>query len=228
MTFWKATRPDGTDFYSGTTRYIPGEIVHHPLPDLSGGAGRYLSIADTPTQCYGMKWPCRLFEVEPVGEHRRVDEMSHKVACKAVHVIREVDATISLGPQGSEVVALIERASQLTGEEIRSLEDAWDAARDAEWDAARGAAWDAARDAAWDAAFHAARDAAWDAARDATWNATWNAAWDAASDAVWALFVRDLISDDGFTQNHYDLLTRPWASVIGPIHPDDIDLMEES
>lgn len=204
MSFWKATRPDGTDFYSGTIHYIQGEIVHHPLPDLFGGAGRYLSIADTPTQCYGMRWPCRLFEVEPVGEHRRADDMPHKVACVAVCVIREVDATIALGPQGSEVAALIERASQLTGEEIRSL--------DAEWDAARGAAWDAARDAAWDAA----RDGARDAASDAVW------------DAARALFVRDLISDDGFTQNHYDILTRPWRTVIGPIHPDDIDLREES
>ena len=65
------------------------------------------------------------------------------------------------------------------------------------------AAWDAARDAA----RGAARDAAWDAARGA------------ARDAAWALVARDLISTE-----HYDTLTAPWRTVIGPIHPDDPNL----
>jgi hypothetical protein len=34
--------------------------------------------------------------------------------------------------------------------------------------------------------------------------------------------VRDLIGSYGFTQAHYDLLTGPWARVIGPAHPDDV------
>lgn len=62
------------------------------------------------------------------------------------------------------------------------------------------AAWAAALDAALDAARAAARAAAWDAAR--------------------ALVVRDQVGDT-FTQAHYDTLTRPWATVIGPVHPDD-------
>lgn len=65
---------------------------------------------------------------------------------------------------------------------------------------AEAKALDAARAAAWDAAWDAARDAAWDAAR--------------------ALVVRDQVGDT-FTQAHYDTLTRPWATVIGPVHPDD-------
>ena len=47
----------------------------------------------------------------------------------------------------------------------------------------------------------------------------------AARDAAWALVARDLISETGFTQAHYDLLAGPWRTVIGRIHPDDTDLM---
>ena len=63
-----------------------------------------------------------------------------------------------------------------------------------------------------DAARAAALDAAWDAARAA--------ARYAARDAARALVARDQVGDT-FTQAHYDTLTRPWATVIGPVHPDD-------
>jgi hypothetical protein len=68
---------------------------------------------------------------------------------------------------------------------------------------------------AWDAAGAAARAAARDA--------TWGAAWDAAGAATRALVVRDLIGQRGLTQEHYDVLTGPWATVIGRVHPDDRD-----
>ena len=82
---------------------------------------------------------------------------------------------------------------------------------------------------AWDGAQVAARDAAWAAARDAAWAAGWNAAGAAAGDAAWGavaavggLLARDLISTE-----HYDNLTAPWRTVIGPIHPDDPDTRRE-
>jgi len=40
-------------------------------------------------------------------------------------------------------------------------------------------------------------------------------------DAALALLVRDLIGRHGFTQEHYDEMTRQWRTVIGPLHPDD-------
>ena len=52
-----------------------------------------------------------------------------------------------------------------------------------------------------------------------------DAARDAAGAAAGALVVRDLIGQHGFTQEHYDLLTAPWATVIGRVHPDDADRM---
>ena len=110
----------------------------------------------------------------------------------------------TFGPQWQPIVVLVRRAAILTSAEAKAL----DAARDAAW----AAAWAAARDAAWDATL----DAAWAAA----WDATLAAAWAAARDAARALVVRDQVGDT-FTQAHYDTLTRPWATVIGPVHPDD-------
>ncbi|MBP7632495.1 MAG: hypothetical protein KA758_18720 [Acidimicrobiales bacterium] len=109
------------------------------------------------------------------------------------------------GPQWEHVCALVLRASRLNAVEGREL----DAAGAAAWAAARDAAGAAARDAAWDAAWGAAGAAAWDVARGA------------AGAAARALVVRDLIGQHGFTQDHYDILARPWRAAIGPLHPDD-------
>ena len=239
MTFYKATRPDGTDFYTGTVDYAAALASGDPTPALSGtgefpGEGWY-HLATVPTECVGMLWPCRLFEVEPVGE-RREDTQNHpyKVGCAAVRVVREVDGHVALGPQGAEVAALIEKSATLTADDVRRLGATWDtiwgatpgATRDtiwgAAWDAtraARGAAWGAARDATWKVAWGAVRDA-WGAPPD------WDAAWDAARDATWdtarGLLLRDLIGHHpGWDQGAYDLLTGPWRQAIGPVHPDD-------
>ena len=109
----------------------------------------------------------------------------------------------TFGPQWQPIVVLVRRAAILTSAEAKAL----DAARAAALDAALDAARDAAR-----AATRAATRAAWDAARAA--------ARDAALDAARALVARDQVGDT-FTQAHYDTLTRPWATVIGPVHPDD-------
>ncbi|HMO11851.1 MAG TPA: hypothetical protein PKB06_10205 [Actinotalea sp.] len=133
--------------------------------------------------------------------------------------VTDADLAEVFGPQWREFVALVRRAATLTHPEAERLADARSAAaRAAARDAARAAAWAAARAAAWDAARAADQAAARDAARAA--------AWDAARDAAAALVVRDLIGRDGFTQEHYDLLTGPWRSVVGPVHPDDPDRRE--
>jgi hypothetical protein len=126
--------------------------------------------------------------------------------------VTDADLADTFGPQWKHIVALVRRAAALTGGEAEQLL----AARDAVWVAAidaRGAVWVAAMDTAG----YAARAAVWYAA----WDAVWCAAGYASSDAAWALAARDLIGQHGFTQDHYDLLTGPWRSVIGPVHPDD-------
>ena len=186
-TYYKAVRPDGTDFYSGRVLWDRvGEIVRHPDPGSLGGEDvkGYLSVSVSPTDCTGMKWPCRLFEVEPVEDFlvwEPTPSLPAKRASHAWRVVRELPAHEALGPNGVEVAAFLELLPALTR---------------TQW----SAAWNAAWDAAWGAARGAARDAAWVAARDAAWDAAW--------DAAGALVVRDLISTD-----HFDVLTAPMRAV---------------
>jgi hypothetical protein len=112
--------------------------------------------------------------------------------------VTDADLVDTFGPQWVAIVALVRRTAVLTADEAQRLAAARAAARDAAW----AAAWAAARDAAW----AAARDAAWAAAR--------------------ALAARDLIGEHGFTQAHYDTLTGPWRTVIGPVHPDDAEVAQ--
>jgi hypothetical protein len=207
VTFYKATRPDGTSFYNGTTKWQVGCIVRHPAPDLSLGlcSAGVLHISDAPGETLvGGWWPCRLFEVEPRDD--MIGSEEHKYGCTAVKVVRELPAWQALGPNGEAVAALIKRCRTMTYDEAEQLFAARSAARYAAWDAA----WSAAGSAAWSAAGEAARDAAGDAARYAAWYAAGEAAGSAARDAAWALMVKDLI-----TPEQFDLLYGPWASVMG-------------
>ena len=214
MTYYKAVRQDGTSFYDSTFRWLPesgpveGHTVTHPTASTVGRyASGYLSVSVSPTDCTGMEWPCRLFEVEPVDGYDitapNPATMPNKRAAVAWRIVRELPATDALGPQGVQVAALIERVGGLTAADDRRLYDAWCVAVYTEGEAV----WDAA----WDAALDAARSAAWVAVRDAGPGAT-------LEDAALALIARDIISTE-----HYDALTMPWRQEIGPIHPDDPD-----
>lgn len=219
-TYWKAVRPDGTDFHTGTVQWAPpaghvGEwLVRHPTASVIGdGASGYLSVASVPTDCAGMEWPCRLLEVEAVGEVATPNRaFPHKRAGVAFRVLREAPATEALGPQGEHVAELIRSIPDITGDDAKRLATAQAAALYDTQDAALYFTRDAAR--------FAARAATWTEAQAATWAAklstSWGAALGAAWDAVLALLVRDLI-----TTEDYDALTHPWRTAIGPIHPDD-------
>ena len=218
--YYKAVRPDGASFYDPTFRWLPegwksGDpipadwVVRHPNPgkrigkDSGAWAEDYLSVATVPTDCTGFQWPCVLLEVEAVGRACLDGDYPNKRRVRAARVLRELSAHEVFGPQGVEVVALLDRAAKLTAEEVEGLSaarDAWDAtAWNAAWNAARVAAGVAARGAARVAARDAARDAAGDAAGDA-----------AAIDAAIATLTRDLI-----TSENYDVLMAPWLAVMG-------------
>ena len=163
MTYWKAVREDGTDFYSGTVRWAPeqgdipaeGIAVAHPTSTAWGeDHSTHLCASTSPTDCTGFKWPCRLLEMEPVAEVH--EHAGSKVSALSWRVVRELPAMQALGPQGAAVAALIDGLRRLDAEALARLADARGAAWDAVWDAVRGAARDAVRIAAWDAA----RDAA--------------------------------------------------------------------
>ena len=208
MTYWKAVREDGTDFYSGTVRWAPeqgdipaeGIAVAHPTSTAWGeDHSTHLCASTSPTDCTGFKWPCRLLEMEPVAEVH--EHAGSKVSALSWRVVRELPAMQALGPQGAAVAALIDGLRRLDAEALARLADA----RVAAWDAVWGAARDAVRGAAWDAV-----DAAWDAA-----------------DAAVALVVWDLI-----TSEHRDTLTAPirtalpdlWADVTAHLpHAKELD-----
>ena len=217
MKAYKATRPDGTDFRTGTVDYGAAlgteEVVKHPRSAAMepGRPSTYLSVSREPVgTLVGGRWPCRLFRVETVGPtmgSREAHPM--KIAALSLRVVEELPSHLALGPQGEQVAALIDRAGRLSFEEAYEIVAARAAARDAAW----AAAWAAARAAARDAAWVAVRAAAYaTAARDAAY-------------ATAALTLRDLIgTTPGWDREAYDILTRPWRTVIGPIHPDDPDL----
>ena len=241
MNLYKATRPDGTDFRTGTVNYAKaletGEVLKHPEKRKRNRPATYFSVSVTPTDCTGMRWPCRLFRVEAVGRAIKNDDLENKRCCSKLRVVEELPAHEALGPQGEEIAALIERCRTLPYDEAQELhaawDAAWDAARHAAWGAARDAAWEAARDAARGAAWDAALDAAWEAARDAArgaargaaweaaWDAAWGAAWGAARDAAWGA-ARDaargaalaLISKDLITPEQFNTLYDPWRKVM--------------
>ena len=228
MTYWKAVREDGTDFYSGTVRWAPeqgdipaeGIAVAHPTSTAWGeDHSTHLCASTSPTDCTGFKWPCRLLEMEPVAEVH--EHAGSKVSALSWRVVRELPAMQALGPQGAAVAALIDGLRRLDAEALARLADAWDAARDA----VRGAV----RDAADAAVRGAVRGAAWDAVRGAAWDAVRGAVRDAAdaADAAVALVVWDLI-----TSEHRDTLTAPirtalpdlWADVTAHLpHDKELD-----
>ena len=145
--------------------------------------------------------------VQVLRYRKRAEQWNDEDGRTAIDVIEVLHKDISdgelaetFGPQWEQIIALVRRAAEITAGDAEKLDAAWDAARDAAW------------------------DAAWDAARVAAWDAAWVAARDAARVAAWALSTRDLIGQNGFTQEHYDTLTGPWRKVIGPIHPDDEEM----
>ena len=182
--FYKAVRPNGASFYDLDFRWLPegwvsGDpiptdwVVKHPNPGKRIGrsgtrASEYLSVATVPTDCTNFRWPCVLLEAEAVGRACLDDYYHHKRRVRAARVIRELPAHEAFGPQGAEVVAILERCGRLTAEEIERLRAAQNA-----WGAAQNA---------WDAALGAARGAALGAARG----------------AAAATLVRDLITPEGY------------------------------
>ena len=235
-TFFKAVRPDGTDFRTGKVHWLPadgapipegGWLVEHPHPGEVGNryAVGYLSASSVETDCAGFQWPARLLSVEPVGDVWTPDPGSfpRKRAAHAWRVVEELPAWQLLGPQGRQVLDIIEHTAHLTSSQIEGLADARYSARyearNAALDAAlrdRRAAWDVARYAARDAARVASRVASRVAARYTALGVAWDVARDAARCSTWDVvlgwLVKDLIPDEDFRA-----LTGPWEQVVGPI-----------
>ena len=151
MTYFKAVRPDGTDFHTGTVRWAPAlrrgrppdGVVAHPTSTVwEEDHATHLCASTSPTDCTGFSWPCRLLEVEPVSEVHR--HAGSKRSALSWRVVRELSAVEALGPQGPAVATLLDGLDRVVPTRLVALSAAWDAARDA----ARLAAWRAAPSAA--------------------------------------------------------------------------------
>ena len=215
--YYKAVRPDGTDFHSGAINYAAalggGPIALPRVADPRCCTPDVLHASDVATETLvGGSWPCRLFLVE--GEP--VAQKGHKWGFFSLTVVEEIDARLALGPNADAVIGLIDRAANLTVAEAEKLatvrRPAWGAAAVTAGGAARRASRLAALDAAWDAAGDAARRAALASTQVPAQVASRGSAEAAAQAAA----VRDLIIDE-----HYQLLVGPWESVMGTIFPED-------
>ena len=124
--YWKCTRPDGTDFQTGTIDYAAalasGAVIRHPATRIRNEPATYLSVSVEPADCTGFAWPCRLFRVESVGRvMANLDASKHKRALTALRVVEELPAHMALGPNGEQVAAFIGRCRTLTPEQYAIL-----------------------------------------------------------------------------------------------------------
>jgi hypothetical protein len=148
-TYFKATRPDGTDFRTGTLHHEVGATVFHPATTRFGDMepnhpGTYLSTSVEPGEVLtGGSWPCALWRVEPIGStvSRTDGAYPFKRGMRGYRVVEALPAHVALGPNGEQVAALVERARILAMDEAQRLSAARAAARDAAGAAAGDAAW---------------------------------------------------------------------------------------
>src|SRR5690606_16645366 len=80
--YYKATRLDGTDFWTGTVKYAVGERTTHPTSKrrTKDDPSTYLSVSTVISDCTGFRWPCRLFRVEGVGRAMTASDLPNKRA----------------------------------------------------------------------------------------------------------------------------------------------------
>lgn len=209
MRYYKATQPDGTDFYSGTVDYAAalanGETLTHPRAEWGahsevGLASSYFSVSVAAGDCTGFLWPCRLFLVEPISPWRTRGPYRNKRACLSLRVLEELPAYQAFGPNGQAVADLLDR--ELPAQRaVRLSETGGKVAR------ATSAAGVGNRVAAFSAALRA---------HPAPLGSSATITYSTVGLAAAALVVRDLIS-----QPSYDLLTGPLRCDGVVVHPDD-------
>lgn len=129
MTFYKATRPDGFDFFTGTVDYAgicgTGERLPEKSPPLSGldpstATNQVYHASEEPHRALiGGGWPCRLFEID--GEVVARSPRGTKLGFYTMTVVREIEAHRVLGPNGEAVAEMIDRAQKLTHSEFTRM-----------------------------------------------------------------------------------------------------------
>lgn len=114
--FYKAIRPNGTDFQTGTINYAAATgghtiaLPHSPTPRCHTDTVLHASPEAAETLTGIGTWPCRLLLVE--GHPVTADARTRGFFKLTVH--HEVDAAQALGPNAPEALAIIAAAQTLT------------------------------------------------------------------------------------------------------------------
>jgi hypothetical protein len=204
---YKASRPNGTDFYTGKIDYAAAlkskKSLKHPRPGSVGSpdAAGYISVATLTTDCTSFQWPARLFEVEIVGESwTPSSSMPNKRAGHELKVVRELPAWQLFGPRGESIVAIIDAGASSYQERVRRSR-----LRPVNWSSAYNNLWSVVNDGrAYRASLRAALGALCVRLGGFSDGRT-------AYGAALAVLLRDLLDPTDFTT-----LVAPYADVLTP------------
>jgi hypothetical protein len=204
-----------------TTYYMLADAARLPLParitgylddELAAADPRCLypsEVIDDDIEAALLAGQYRLIHLEPRGTVTTDDDGEPACADGWNVVLADPDLSAMLGPQAAQVMAVITEAERSIAGGDYSLTDAYTDAVNAVYDSG----YPEAEQAAADALDAIGADEFW-------WGCIGSCVY---GGEVIALAARDLIGTvPGWTQDAYDLLTRPWLTATGkPAHPGD-------
>lgn len=126
----------------------------------------------------------------------------------------------TFGPCWSAILSLIDRAARLTYNDSERVSDTWDGLTAAGRGTAHIAAWEAIENAGRRDQYEAASWAARSAAARSMHGSNWSSVFSAADSAVMAIYVHDLIEDDGLSLEQYGELLSAWVFGLDADHTD--------
>lgn len=168
---------------------------------------------------YYHAWPFRLFEVTGGVTH----ETYYEAFFSELTVLREVEPHRAFGPQGRELIAMLERIKTITRAEAKSLKRSGNTQKSRAGYEGTLASIRADAVAISANRYATGLSVSW-TMDDYSLKHITKPAHDAIIQAAKALAVRDWIGRELFSQEYYDFLTRPWRTVIGPLHSDDTEM----
>ncbi|MGW0633131.1 hypothetical protein [Streptomyces sp. NPDC002758] len=161
----------------------------------------------------------RLLQVEPIGTSYQgaPQQRPHWIKTRSLQVTGETPVWEALGPNGTDVLSLYERLTELTPQDAERLAARWHARDRLAWHTAelrRTGALSAGRRAAGEVARQASNSVLLELT-DGLCVQTRNASTSLVEALMETLIVRDLLDD-----RPYDTLTRPWTQAMGALpHP---------
>jgi hypothetical protein len=196
------------------TQLEEGWHADHVVPHSKGGP---TEITNGAALCSG----CNLRKSNKTSSRSAIQK---QLALQADEIERLKSLPELWGPQCMHIDALLGTASRLTRRQRVQLEASYLDVFEPQWGQSQ-IEWDQALDATYDVWACAGRKPHIEAAEDSFYDIfTKSPVPSAGLYALRALVLRDLIGQYGYCQRHYDTHTRPWANVIGPVHPRDFEV----